>query len=918
MDLGFELVLLAEQASQVSEQEIGGKAMGLSRLQRAGARVPPWCVVGAFGLHAHLLESGALARVRAGFLRLSAVDPKSPAHREVVEEVAADLMRAILDPPVPRNVACEIRRALPVVGEGPYAVRSSMAGEDSAQHSFAGQLESYLFQRHPEEVIDSVKRCWASAFAERALTYRLRIGRWDEMPCMGVVIQRMIAGEVSGVAFSAHPTTGRRDQVLITAAFGLGEGIVGGLCNTDDFVYQPGVGEVSVSIADKDLAILANPSGASGTTEVKVDEDRRHQRCLQPKQVEEVGAEVARIAAWMGRPQDLEWTFAGGTLYLLQSRPITSLPTPDNQSGPRVVFDNSNIQESYCGVTTPLTFSFASQAYANVYEQTFRLLGVKGDRILAMRPVLRNLLGLIRGRVYYNINNWYRSLLVLPSFGRNKADMEHMIGLQDPVDFVEDQVLSPWEKLSKSPRMVFALLRLVRQFQKLPRNVPRFLDQFEVSYRKLDRGRLPQAAFSEIIATIELLYQEILNDWTIPIMNDFWVMMSMGKLRRFVAASGVEDPNALINNLMTGEDGIESTEPTRQIMRLARDAQRDPALAQVVRQGAPGEGLRELAKRHPKFLARIDAYIERYGDRVIGELKLETVTLREDASFLIHVIRNYLDRPDLDPDELAAREKRLRKEAEDLLRSRLSWFGRFRMKKTLRAARTSVKYRENMRLARTRGFGLLRDCLRFLGQRFHEVGVLEAPRDIFFLTVDEIFAYHEGRAVSADLAGLVRARQAEYEGYAGQDLPHHFETVGPVYHGNRYEGPKATKSFDPQGKVLKGIGCYPGVVESQVRVILTPKEELSVNGKILATIRTDPGWAPLFPTTCGILVERGSTLSHSAVVARELGIPAIVGIPNLIQIIKDGEEVRMDGGKGTLERLGVQLDSPTPPKDPEE
>ena len=219
MDLGFELVLLAEQASQVSEQEIGGKAMGLSRLQRAGARVPPWCVVGAFGLHAHLLESGALARVRAGFLRLSAVDPRSPAHREVVEEVAADLMRAILDPPVPGKVVSEIRRALPVVGEGPYAVRSSMAGEDSAQHSFAGQLESYLFQRHPEEVIDSVKRCWASAFAERALTYRLRIGRWDEMPCMGVVIQRMI---------------------------------VGGLCNTDDSVYQPGVGEVSASITDNE------------------------------------------------------------------------------------------------------------------------------------------------------------------------------------------------------------------------------------------------------------------------------------------------------------------------------------------------------------------------------------------------------------------------------------------------------------------------------------------------------------------------------------------------------------------------------------------------------------------------------------------------------------------------------------------
>ena len=207
-----------------------------------------------------------------------------------------------------------------------------------------------------------------------------------------------------------------------------------------------------------------------------------------------------------------------------------------------------------------------------------------------------------------------------------------------------------------------------------------------------------------------------------------------------------------------------------------------------------------------------------------------------------------------------------------------------------------------MRLTRTRAFGLSRCIYRALGARLHEVNRLETPDDIFYLSIEEIEAYHEGRSVNTDLKQLTRVRKAEFAQYDKEDLPHHFTTVGAPYFGNiyRYSG---TQTFDPDADVLQGIGCYPGRVEAPIQLIMKPEEAHDLEGKILCTVRTDPGWATLFPSVSGIIVERGSTLSHSAVVARELGIPAIVNIPGLTTILHNGENVRMDGDQGTVERL---------------
>ncbi|MGE0435322.1 MAG: PEP/pyruvate-binding domain-containing protein, partial [Planctomycetota bacterium] len=431
---------------------IGGKAAGLARLHAAGAHVPRWFVMTVIAFDEHVAQPQVQAVLAQGMAALAGCDPTSAAGREKIDEWSAKMQAAIRGAAVPAHHATTITNMLGELGPGPYAVRSSMLGEDSASHSFAGQLDSFLFRRDAAAVIEAVRNCQASAFSPRCLAYRLRSGLGATPPRVAVVVQRMIDGRISGVMFTAHPISGRRDHVMVAACPGLGEGIVSGACDTDEYVWSRDGGELSCTIATKQVQFV-RADNDEGTHEVPVPEAQQRARCLTPDEVARIASEGARVAEAFGAPQDIEWTIAGDELFLLQARPITSLRedagnetpgtsvpgAPGTDAGPRIVWDNSNIQESYCGVTTPLTFSFARAAYASVYEQTMRALGIAEPTIAAHAGMLRNMLGLHAGRVYYNINTWYRALLLLPSFGRNKADMEAMMGLDEPVDFVEDQ-----------------------------------------------------------------------------------------------------------------------------------------------------------------------------------------------------------------------------------------------------------------------------------------------------------------------------------------------------------------------------------------------------------------------------------------------------------------------------------------------
>ncbi len=872
---------------RASEARIGGKAAGLARLQHHGANVPPWFVVPTEHFRAHLESVGLLG---AGAL--------------ANESDASTITKSITERDIGKLSRQAVAVALAGLGPGPYAVRSSMAGEDSARASFAGLLETYLYLHSEDEVLDAIRACWASAFAPRVVEYRRRQGMDAADVHMGVVVQRMVVGDVSGVLFTANPVTARRDHALVTACWGLGEGVVNGTCNADEYVCAHDGTEVSTTVAHKDLAVRV-AEGDAGTIDATVPDAQRAVRCLSPARASELVVQAVGIADAFGCPQDIEWTVVDGETYILQSRPITTLPAPPVMrpiaDGQRVVWDNSNIQESYCGVTTPLTFTFAARAYGSVYRQTMRAVSIPEATVDEHGEVLDNLLGLVRGRVYYNINNWYRGLLLLPSFGQNKADMERMMGLDSPVDFVEDEHLSLAQKLGRAPRLAVTLAKMQRAFSRLDDDVDAFMAHFDAACARMDRAGFASAALPALRQVLDQLRAELLDRWHVPIVNDFYVMMTNGKLRRLVA-SVTDEPDRVINQLLSAEEGIESAEPTRWLMRMAAAVRASEELTSVLSTGTPAQAIAALRARGDALAEDIEAFLDKYGDRCMGELKLETVSLRQDASFVATVLRNYVARADLDADALAAHERRQRDEAEAMLKSALS-AGKWRkFQKTVAATRTAIAARERMRLARTRMFGLYRDAYLAIGARLAEADRLDEPRDVFYLTVDEIDAHAFGNGAAVDLADYARQRKQEFSAYEAEDLPNRIETVGPLHAGLSLAAEPPSES-ELGERVLRGLGCSPGVVEAELCIIRKPTDDLSVNGKVLTTTRTDPGWAPLFPSAAAILVERGSALSHSAVLARELGIPAVVGVPKLLAIVEQGERVRLDGAAGTVTRL---------------
>ena len=901
-----------EQALFLPPEQLGGKAANLARLSREGLPVPRWWVLSteAFAL---LLDSNQLsASIEA---RLAQVGTDSAA----IDALAVQIQQQVLAAQLPAVLREQIAQALAGQDEVYFAVRSSVLGEDAQGASFAGQMDSYLFQQGLAAIEQSLLQVAASAFNARALHYRLSKGIALTEIRAAVIIQEMVEGEVSGVMFTAHPITGSRRHALISAAWGVGEGIVGGLCNTDEYSVGLFDDQIELQLADKDIAVRFDRAGGRGTLECEVDQAQRQARALSDRQVLQLRDQGQRIATLLRFPQDIEWTLRGEQFYILQTRPIPRLPAPSQPTGQRLVFDNSNIQESYCGVTTPLTFSFANRAYATVYEQTMRVIGVSEGQIQAHRDMLDNMLGLIHGRVYYNINNWYRGLLLLPSFKTNKADLERMMGLTDPVDLIQDQQLSLSAKLAKLPQVLRALYQLSRGFRRMDGLVGEFRQMFAEAYRSVPREQLHCLSVGELIEQARRLDRELLQRWTSPIINDFYVMMMNGRVHRCLVAAGCEQAEVLQNNLLSGEDGIESTEPTKLLLRMCAYVRTQPALQSLVEQADNASLLGRIQVWDPSFYAQCQNYIELYGDRTMGELKLESITLRQDPSFLFAILKNYLSRPDLTPQTLAANEARYRQQAEQqafaAIAKRLGGRALRTFKKHLGKLRDAIRNRENMRLARTRMFGLYRELFLEIGQQLAMDQVLAQPRDIFYLSIDELYALNDGRAVQTELQSLVSARQAEFAGYQAQDLPHHFCTWGMVYRHNAYLYPHAPV-VQVEGDI-RGIGCYPGIVEEKVRLIFSPEDELSLNGQILCTMRTDPGWAPLFPTAGGILVERGSTLSHSAVVARELGIPAIVGIPGITALLQNGERVRMDGAAGTIERLDQPAASQSPVSQPE-
>lgn len=869
-----------------ADSPVGGKARALAQLQQAQLPIPLWFVVLPEAFHASLTPQQAQA------LRST----------QKPEEV-----RAIVASVVPSSdVAAAITHAaVAIAAGGELAVRSSALGEDSAELSFAGQLESFLFVP-ADQVADYVARVWRSGFAERLIAYRKEAG----LPLLptppAVIVQTVIEGGVSGVAFSADPVSGRRAIAVVVAAPGLGGAVVSGETNTDTWRVDRTGQIVAAEIATKQYAQHRDPRAPDGVATVALSGEAMTQPALDESRVVEVAALARQAAHFFGRPQDIEWTFGNGQLYLLQSRPITGLAEKVDPDGIRAIWDNSNIAESYSGITTPFTFSFARRAYEHVYRQFCRLMRMDEVAVEAHADMFCCMLGLVRGRVYYNLFNWYRLVAVLPGYAFNRKFMEQMMGVRESL---AEERAKPLERQTTGDRLrdgvalLATLWGLLLAYLGIRRRVRRFYERITDTLGA-ERPDLSLMRPEELVAYYRQLERQLLLHWDAPIVNDFATMFFHGLLRRLVSAWVGDLQGTLQNDLLSGERGMISSEPAERVRRMAELAAPAEQLVELLCNGSL-MAIRSEMRLHPALLHEFDAYLDRFGDRCMEELKLESPTLFDDPLPLLrsigHYARNRLTHGITPPADV---ELTLRRQAEERVRQALASrpVKRLLFVWILAATRARVRDRENLRFERTRVFGRVRLIAVEIGKRLTELDRLDTPRDIFWLELDEVLAYVEGRSTTTDLKGLVALRKAEFETYRTEPAPaDRFETRGVLYIGHDYQ--PETLYAPPVGEVMQGLGCCAGVVRGPVRVIREPRQATLASGEIIVTERTDPGWVMIFPAAAGLLVERGSLLSHSAIVAREMGLPTIVALSGVTQWLKDGDRVEMDGATGRVTRL---------------
>lgn len=763
-----------------------------------------------------------------------------------------------------------------------FAVRSSAIEEDGSETSFAGQLDSYL-NIQPSNVSQYILRVWQSAFGERIRAYREENQMNTDIRLPAVVVQRMINPDFAGVAFSVDAINGNWSTALVSAVPGLGEKLVSGQANADTWrVHRDG------SITD------FTTSNSSGTL------------TLSENQVHAVANLARRCERFFGCPQDIEWAWAGNQLHLLQSRPITTLHRTADPEGVLNIWDNSNIAESYGGVTTPLTFSFAHYIYKEVYQQFCLIMHVSPAVVAENRSIFNGMLGLIRGRVYYNLMSWYRMLALLPGFRLNHKFMEQMMGVKEGMP---ESVLADIEKAHTSRtrdalRLIWAIFGLLKAQLCLPKMIRKFYSHFDQSLESIERP-LEDLRADELAEHFHTLEQRLLSQWNAPLVNDFFAMIYFGVLRGLTRKWCRDEDGTLQNGLLCGTGNIVSAEPAQRIHEMAKVAESHPELIEIL-MSAKVHQIHRSMHAVPEFEALYHAYLERFADRCLNELKLESPTLKEDPLPLLRSIGSLAKRMREGHTIHKGAEKQLQQSAETEIRKHLTGhpFRKLLFRYVLKQARSRVRDRENLRFERTRLFGRIRAIFFELGKRFFAIHTINHPRDIVYLEIYEILGFVEGTATTTDLKGLIELRKKEYAGFSHIAPPaDRFETRGIVHIGNTYQPASIRETASPTGDTLKGIGCCPGIVQGKARVVRNPVDAEIQPGEILVAEQTDPGWITLFPTSSAVLVERGSLLSHSAIVSREMGIPAIVSIQNLLQTIRTGDLIEMDGTAGTIRIL---------------
>jgi pyruvate,water dikinase len=756
-----------------------------------------------------------------------------------------------------------------------FAVRSSAVGEDAAEASHAGQFATVIGVAR-SGVIEAVRQVLASAGRETAARYRERRGLGDGPIPMAVVIQVLVDARAAGVAFTADPVSETRTQVVV-AALGLGAGVVDDRVPADTYRRRFGglAWERTIAVKSERLVRSDDPGGIQVEP---VPAQQAARPALAPAELEELGEALDRIDDAAAGPQDVEWAVDHeGQLWILQARPATAVPEP-----PLEVWDDSNIGENYPGFTRPLTFSLVRRTYQRLFSRAMAEAGVPAGSIAGQHVALARLLGLVRGRLYLNLTSYYAMFASVPG-------LEGTVGAWRAALGIQDRTRAPGR--AGPVRRLGTWLRLGGRYLANDRRVAGCLTSTDRALARAARER-PGPGSAAILEAFDRLEGDLLPGWTAIIYDDFFLFLLLDRLGRRLGGHA----GTLHQLLGSGESrGMASLAAADSLRELADRALALPGGRDLLERGGDDrdtwEGLHRL-DHDGAFRASAARHLGRHGDRGIGELKLETVTPADAPWTLVPFLRRAaaapLSQAAAEP-LLVARAKRAQALAQRLRGRPLA---RLIAGRLLSRCRRIIVHRENLSDARARAYGAIRRLFRALGAALAAEGHLEEPAQVFDLLLEDLEELAAGRMPPGELARLARSRRRRYARWAGEPAPPHRIVIGV---GGPTPPPPSPDSAD-----LHGTPCSEGVVTGPVRVVLEPTGVEDLRGEILVAPVTELGWLPLLLQARGLIVERGSILSHAAIIARELGLPTIVAVPGATVRLRDGDVVEMNGGTGSI------------------
>jgi rifampicin phosphotransferase len=867
----------------------GGKAANLGELLGAGFPVPAgFCVTtAAYDLVA------ADAGLEPTLVALAGTQPEDTARLAALAKEARSHLSDAIVPDFLRQAIAEAYEGLGDSEPVPVAVRSSATAEDLPQASFAGQQDTYLNVAGFESLLDAVLRCWASLWTDRAVSYRATNAIDPHSVRLAVAVQRMVEASVAGVLFTANPVTGKRRQAVIDANPGLGEAVVSGMVNPDHFVANTTTREiVERSLGDKRVAIMAGSGNGTERVELDTGEDKAS---LSDDQVLALAKLGEQVEEHYGMPQDTEWAIDDdGGIWLLQARPITTLfplpkRAPTSEEDLRVYFSFSVAQ----GVYRPLT---------PMGIQTFRLI-TSAVATLAGRPPRNRYEGATfftesAGRIFADITPVLRSKQGRRLF---KWVMRNMEARTVPI--VRHLAADP--RLAPAPTPIRPVLRtilLVFVRGRIPLRVVEALARPEKARARAARvvaqfraaDDIPPDAADRLSAAERLLLSGP-RDMLPNVPPVFAAGLAANALAgRLLGGLATEDERRVAMRALPHNP---TTEMDLALWGLAKETRVDPDIARMLDETPPerlAEGYRD-GSLPPKLQTSLADFLRLYGHRGVAEIDLGLPRWSEDPTYILGVLANYLrlDDPEAAPDVQFARATREAEQMVGELTRRAAREGRLRgvlVKFLLGRARALSGLREMPKFCIILLMARARELLLSVGAELAEAGRLQSAGDIFFLSMPEAWAVLAGE----DLRPSIRDRRVVYEQETRR------KHVPRLLLSDGTEPAAARQNAAGTDGVLRGTPASGGVVTQKARVILDPGEASLEPGEILVAPSTDPGWTPLFLTAGGLVMEMGGPMSHGAIVAREYGIPAVVGVPDATELIETGRRITVDGSAGEV------------------